>query len=172
MRACAQKSRTAPSTCDEDERGHPAATGLNGLLRASINLGNPVWPPVIRRNASYGVLHRHCPCALAERLGVVVRFVVFDAASHSVDAVANDLADIGFFAIDPNVSRSIAFTDAYLHIEGWYAVHTDSPITTTREVDRPGNRVAVGRGSAYDLFPFRANSSRLPTSSAPRIRRP
>ena len=124
----------------------------NGLLRASINLGNPV---LARRDSPetppYGV-SIDIARALAERLGVAVRFVVFDAASHSVDAVANDLADIGFFAIDPKRGETIAFTDAYLHIEGWYAVRTDSPITTTREVDRPGNRVAVGRGSAYDLF--------------------
>ena len=106
----------------------------NGLLRASINLGNPV---LARRDSPetppYGV-SIDIARALAERLGVAVRFVVFDAASHSVDAVANDLADIGFFAIDPKRGETIAFTDAYLHIEGWYAVHTDSPITTVRGI--------------------------------------
>ncbi|WP_319240252.1 ABC transporter substrate-binding protein [uncultured Propionivibrio sp.] len=123
-----------------------------GRLRASINLGNPV---LARRDAPeaapYGV-SIDLAGALAERLGVGLDFVVFDSASQSVDAVADDRADIGFFAIDPKRGETIAFTDAYLHIEGWYAVRQNSPITTTAEVDQAGRRVAVGRGSAYDLF--------------------
>ncbi|SDI30519.1 ABC transporter substrate-binding protein [Propionivibrio dicarboxylicus] len=123
-----------------------------GRLRASINLGNPV---LARRDAPDAAPHGvsiDLAGALAERLGVGLDFVVFDSASQSVDAVADDRADIGFFAIDPKRGETIAFTDAYLHIEGWYAVRQDSPITASTEVDRPGLRVAVGRGSAYDLF--------------------
>ncbi len=37
-------------------------------------------------------------------------------------------------------------------IEGAYLVRNDSKIRSNDEVDRPGNRIAVGRGSAYDLF--------------------
>ena len=123
-----------------------------GKLRASINLGNRV---LARRDSladkPYGV-SIDMANALAERLGVAIEYVVFDSANQSVDAVANDQADIGFFAIDPKRGETIAFTDAYLHIEGWYAVRQESPIQAIDEVDRPGTRVAVGRGSAYDLF--------------------
>ena len=123
-----------------------------GKLRASINLGNRV---LARRDSPadkpYGV-SIDMANALAERLGVAIEYVVFDSANQSVDAVANDQADIGFFAIDPKRGETIAFTDAYLHIEGWYAVRQESPIRAIDEVDRPGTRVAVGRGSAYDLF--------------------
>lgn len=123
-----------------------------GRLRASINIGNRV---LARRDTPTDQ-----PCgvsidmarALAERLGVEIEFVVFDSASQSVEAVASDQADIGFFAIDPKRGETIAFTDAYLNIEGWYAVRQDSAIRAIDEVDRPGTRVAVGRGSAYDLF--------------------
>ena len=123
-----------------------------GVLRASINVGNPV---LARRDAPteapYGV-SIDIARKFAQRLGVGIEFVVFDSANQSVDAVANDQADIGFFAIDPKRGEAIAFTDAYLHIEGWYAVREDSSIKAIDEVDRPGLRVAVGRGSAYDLF--------------------
>ena len=128
------------------------ALAPTGRLRASINLGNPV---LARRDAPdappYGV-SIDIASALAERLGVPVEPLVFDSASQSVDAVADGRADVGFFAIDPKRGETIAFTDAYLHIEGWYAVREDSPITATTEVDHPGIRVAVGQGSAYDLF--------------------
>jgi len=123
-----------------------------GKLRASINIGNRV---LARRDTPasdpYGV-SIDIAWALAERLGVGVEFVVRDSAGQSVDAVANGKADVGFFAIDPKRGESIAFTGAYLLIEGWYAVKQDSPVHTVEQVDRPGMRVAVGLGSAYDLF--------------------
>ena len=123
-----------------------------GTLRASINIGNPV---LARRNAPadlpYGVSIDMAK-ALAERLGVGIEFIVFDSASQSVDAVANGQADVGFFAVDPKRGESIAFTAPYLLIEGFYLVPDASPIRANPEVDQPGIRVAVGRGSAYDLF--------------------
>lgn len=123
-----------------------------GTLRASINIGNPV---LAKQNnpgeAPYGV-SIDIANALAERLGVAIEFLVFPAAQQSVAAVADGNADIGFFAIDPKRGESIAFTKSYLHIEGWYAVRDASPIKAVADVDQPGVRVAVGNGSAYDLF--------------------
>jgi polar amino acid transport system substrate-binding protein len=37
-------------------------------------------------------------------------------------------------------------------IEGAYLVRNDSPLQRNEDVDRSDTRVAVGRGSAYDLF--------------------
>ncbi len=123
-----------------------------GRLRASINVGNPV---LARRKAPgeepYGV-SIDIARAFAERLGVGIEFAVFDSASQSVDAVAKEQADIGFFAVDPKRGESIAFTAPYLLIEGCYLVPEASPIKSNEEVDRAGIRVAVGNGSAYDLF--------------------
>ena len=53
-------------------------------------------------------------------------------------------------------------------IEGSYLVRQDSPLQRNEDVDRPGVRVAVGKGSAYDLFLTReikhAQLHRAPTS--------
>ena len=46
----------------------------------------------------------------------------------------------------------IAFTEPYVLIEGSYLVRQDSPLRANEEVDRAGLRVAVGKGSAYDLY--------------------
>jgi polar amino acid transport system substrate-binding protein len=46
----------------------------------------------------------------------------------------------------------VTFTTPYVVIEGVYAVPKDSAITGIDEVDRPGVRIGVKRGSAYDLF--------------------
>ncbi len=95
---------------------------------------------------------------------------MFDAAGKSVEAVSEERADIGFFAVDPLRGQAIAFTAPYVLIEGFYLVRNDSPIRTNQEVDQPHNRVAVGKGSAYDLFLSRelktARIVRAPTSPA------
>jgi polar amino acid transport system substrate-binding protein len=104
----------------------------------------------------------------AKRLGVDIELVVFDAAGKSVEAVKAEQADIGFFAIDPLRGEGISFTTPYVLIEGSYMVPTESNLTSNEEVDRPGNRVTVGKGSAYDLFLTRelkhAEIVRAPTS--------
>jgi polar amino acid transport system substrate-binding protein len=61
-------------------------------------------------------------------------------------------ADAGFFAIDPKRGEGIAFTAAYVLIEGAYLVKDASPLRANEEVDRAGTRVVVGQGSAYDLY--------------------
>lgn len=108
--------------------------------------------------------------AFAQRLGVELELVVFDSAGKSVDAVTAEQADIGFFAIDPVRGAGIDFTDAYVLIEGAYLVREESPLRDRAEVDRPGTRVTVGKGSAYDLYLTRelkqAEIVRAPTSPA------
>lgn len=123
-----------------------------GKLRASINLGNPI---LANRDPSTQLpvgVSIDLANAFAQRLGVEAEFLVFDTAAKSVEAVTQETADIGFFAIDPSRGESITFTAAYVLIEGSYMVRTDSSIQTNEEVDRTGRTVTVGKGSAYDLF--------------------
>lgn len=141
-----------------------------GKLRASINLGNPILAnrdPFTGQPVGVSVdLAR----AFAERLSVDLELVVHDAAGKSVETVSEGRADIGFFALDPLRGQAIAFTAPYVLIEGFYLVRNVSPIVTHHDVDKPGNRVAVGKGSAYDLFLSRelkaARVVHAPTSPA------
>ncbi|WP_213953799.1 MULTISPECIES: transporter substrate-binding domain-containing protein [unclassified Variovorax] len=123
-----------------------------GALRASINLGNPI---LANRDKSTGEpvgVSIDLAHALGERLGVKVELVVFEKAAQSVDAVRNGKADIGFFAVDPARSEGLSFTAPYVLIEGSYLVRQDSALQDNAQVDHDGLRVAVGTGSAYDLF--------------------
>ncbi|MFZ3287191.1 MAG: transporter substrate-binding domain-containing protein, partial [Telluria sp.] len=145
-----------------------AAFAPTGKLRASINLGNPI---LANKDAATGQpvgVSVDLAHAFAERLGVGIELVVFDAAGKSVEAVTREAADIGFFAIDPLRGEGISFTAAYVLIEGAYLVPSGSPIQSNEEVDRAGLRVAVGKGSAYDLHLTRelkhAEIVRAPTS--------
>jgi polar amino acid transport system substrate-binding protein len=77
--------------------------------------------------------------------------------------------DVAFLAVDPVRAADIAFTAPYVLIEGTYMVPQASPLKTIADVDREGVRIAVGRGSAYDLFLARtikkAELVRAPTSA-------
>jgi polar amino acid transport system substrate-binding protein len=121
-----------------------------GVLRASINLGNPVLAqgtPTAPTGVTVDIARE-----IAARLDVSVEFVCFDAARKSYQAMATGQADICFLAIDPERAAEVAFTTPYVVIEGVFAVPQDSPITKIADVDRAGVRIGVKRGSAYDLF--------------------
>lgn len=128
-----------------------AAFAPTGTLRASINLGNPILANKDATGAPVGV-SIDLAHELARRLGVGIELVLFDKAAASVEAVKNEKADIGFFAIDPARSEGLRFTAPYVLIEGSYLVPDLSSLTDNAEVDRTGQRIAVGSGSAYDLF--------------------
>jgi polar amino acid transport system substrate-binding protein len=122
-----------------------------GVLRASLNVGNPVLANLDKDGNPFGIsidLAR----ALAEKLSVPCELIVNETAGKSVATVEAGRADVGFFAIDPERGKDIAFTAAYVLIEGYYMVRSDSLITKNDDVDVAGKQVVVGKGSAYDLF--------------------
>ncbi|MET0203349.1 MAG: ABC transporter substrate-binding protein [Casimicrobiaceae bacterium] len=138
-----------------------------GKLRAAINYGNAVLASKDANGQPQGVsvdLAR----ALGARIGVPVELVTFDSAGKVSSSVGQ--WDIAFLAVDPMRATDIAFTAPYVIIEGAYLVPANSPIKSNEEVDRAGTRVAVGAGSAYDLYLTREIKSatlvRAPTSPA------
>jgi polar amino acid transport system substrate-binding protein len=147
-----------------------AALVPTGRLRASINLGNPVLASLDPDMGAPVGVSIDLATELARRLHVPLDMVVSRSAGESVEKVNSQQADVGFFAIDPKRGAEIAFTKPYVLIEGFYLVRSDSPIHTNAQVDQPGNTVAVGKGSAYDLFLTRelhhATIVRVPTSPA------
>jgi polar amino acid transport system substrate-binding protein len=161
--------RTSP-TMNLPPRDIVAALTPTGALRASINLGNPILAGTDPATGAARGVSVDLATAFAERLGVPLQRVVFETAGQSVEAVANDKADIGFFAVDPVRGAGIGFTAPYVLIEGCYLVRDGSPLKDNAEVDRPGTRVVVGAGSAYDLHLSRelkhAQIVRAPSSPA------
>ena len=146
-----------------------AELGGTGKLRAAINFGNPILAQKDANGDPRGVsvdLAREA----ARRLGLSIELVPFSSAGRVVDAIKAREVDLAFVAIDPVRAADMEYTAPYVMIEGAYLVRNDSPLVRNDEVDRPGTRVAVGRGSAYDLFLARELKSatlvRAPTSPA------
>ena len=127
-----------------------------GKLRAAINFGNIV---LAQKDPAGGVprgVSGELARELAKRLGTPIEYVTFDAAGKVFEALKAGAWDIAFMAIDPVRSEGIEFTGPYVVIEGAYAVPVNSPLKTNEDVDRDGVRIAVARGSAYDLYLTRA----------------
>jgi polar amino acid transport system substrate-binding protein len=122
-----------------------------GKLRAAINLGNMVLAQKGAGGQPTGIT-ADLAHELGRRLGVPVELVPFDAAGKVFDTLKTGTLDIVFLAIEPVRAAEIAFTAPYVLIEGVYMVPRDSGLKTVADVDRPGVRIAVNRGSAYDLF--------------------
>jgi polar amino acid transport system substrate-binding protein len=121
-----------------------------GVLRASINLGNPVLAqgtPEEPRGVTVDLARE-----VAARLGLPIELVCFDAARKSFEAMAAGGADLCFLAVEPAREAEVAFTAPYVVIEGVFAVPEDSAVRSPADADQPGVRIGVKRGSAYDLY--------------------
>ncbi|HSU76836.1 MAG TPA: ABC transporter substrate-binding protein [Burkholderiales bacterium] len=129
----------------------------SGRLRVAMNYGNSV---LVQRvgNEPRGV-SPDIARELARRLGVPLDFIAYDAAGKVTADATRGAWDIAFVARDPERAKEIEFTAPYVIIEGAYLVPENSPLKANEEVDRPGVRISVSRGSAYDLFLSRALKS-------------
>jgi len=172
LAGCAGTSpQTPPAAAAGVFQATPAvvnALAPTGRLRASINLGNPVLAGRDKATGALSGVSVDLANELGRRLNVPVDLMAVDAAGKSVEVVRGANADIGFFAIDPLRGEGVSFTAAYVVIEGAYMVRADSPLRRNEDVDRAGLTVAVGKGSAYDLYLTRELKSatlvRTPTS--------
>ena len=123
-----------------------------GKLRAAINLGNGVLAQKDPASSEPKGITPDLARELAKRLGVPPEMVVFESAGKVFDGAKTGAWDVAFIAIEPVRAAEIEFTAPYVIIEGTYMVPMNSPLKTVTDVDRPGVRIAVGRGAAYDLY--------------------
>ena len=123
-----------------------------GVLRAAINLGNPVLAQRNAEGAEVSGVSVDLARELAKRLGVPLKMVLFDTAGKVFEAAQSNDWDVAFLALDPVRAKEILFTAPYVIIEGTYMVRDASPFHAIKDFDQPGMRIAVVKGAAYDLF--------------------
>jgi polar amino acid transport system substrate-binding protein len=133
---------------------HAAVVDLapGGKLRAAINFGNSILAIKDPTSGQPRGVSVDLSRALAARLGVGLELVLFESAGKVVEAARTGAWDVAFVAIDPARGQDMLQSPPYVIIEGAYLVAVDSPIRRNEDVDRVGTRIAVGKGSAYDLY--------------------
>jgi polar amino acid transport system substrate-binding protein len=123
-----------------------------GVLRAGINMSNFL---LVTSKSAAGDPQGVAPdmaAEIARRLGVPVKYVPFERPAKLADAAGTNTWDIGLIGAEPQRAEKITFTNAYCEIEATYLVPQGSPISSVADVDRPGVRITVRRGAAYDLW--------------------
>jgi polar amino acid transport system substrate-binding protein len=168
--AMIRKYALDPVSATQQEQILASSFAPQGVLRAVINLGNPVLAKRSEPNGPSSGVSVDLANELGRRLGLTVEPIVVTSAGAAVETMRKGEADIGFFAIDPARSDGVVFSTPYVNIEGAYAVREGSAIKSHADVDQPGVRIVVGNNSAYDLFLKReikaATLVRAPTSQS------
>jgi polar amino acid transport system substrate-binding protein len=133
----------------DDVRTELAPTGV---LRAAINMSNFLL--VSARDAEGGPVGvaPDMAAAVAEKLGVPVRYVPYPRPGELADAAGSGAWDIGLIGAEPQRAEKIAFSTAYCEIQATCLVQPGVDITAMEQVDRPGVRIAVAARAAYDLW--------------------
>ncbi len=124
----------------------------SGTLRAGINMANGL---LVTGSTAAGAPSGVAPDMareIADRLGVAVAYVPFASPSQVAEAAGRDAWDIALIAAEPARAETIAFSAAYVEIEATYLVRQSASFRSAEDVDRPGARIAVSAGTAYDLY--------------------
>src|SRR5690348_14678398 len=124
----------------------------HGMLRAGINMSNFLLVTGRSANGDPQGVSPSMAKAIADRLGVPVKYVPFPKPGELADQAGKDVWDIGLIGAEPARAEKIAFTAAYCEIEATYLVPAGSKLTSIADVDQPGVRIAVTARSAYDLW--------------------
>ncbi len=123
-----------------------------GVLRAGVNMGNFLLVTSRAENGDPAGVSPSMAKAIADRLGVPVKYVPFARPNEVADAADTNTWDIALIGAEPQRAAKISFTAAYCEIEATYLVPAGSPITSIAEVDKPGIRIGVSAGAAYALW--------------------
>jgi polar amino acid transport system substrate-binding protein len=124
----------------------------HGVLRAGINMSNFLLVTGRTAGGDPTGVSPSMAAAIADRLGVPVKYIQYAKPGELADDAGKDLWDIGNIGAEPARAEKISFTAAYAEIEATYLVPAGSPLKSIADVDKPGVRIAVTARSAYDLW--------------------
>ena len=129
-----------------------SALAPTGVLRAAINLGNPLLVTGETTGGDPEGVSPDMAAEIARRIGAEIRYVPYPSPGELGDDAGADAWDIGLIAAEPKRAEIIDFTAPYCEIEATYLVPPGSPLTNVDVVDQPGVRIAISARSAFDLY--------------------
>lgn len=121
-----------------------AALAPTGVLRVGVAVGpagSAVWTVRDPATGKPRGVTVDLGAAMAERLGVPVRFVEHESSGAVVKAAASGAWDVGFAPVDAERKTAVAFGPNHYLGVSTYMVPAGSAIRSLADVDRPGVRV-------------------------------
>jgi polar amino acid transport system substrate-binding protein len=121
-----------------------------GHLRVGVYPGSPtsmVVDPSTKQ--THGIAH-DLGQEFADRLGVPIEYVTFQRVADIVAAIKNGEVDFTVTNATPARVNDVSFSPPVIAIELGYLVPANSPILNADEIDRPGVRIGVTKGSTSE----------------------
>jgi polar amino acid transport system substrate-binding protein len=137
-----------------------------GTLRVGVYPGSPTSMVTDAGGQPHGLSY-DLGGALAKQLGVPVDYVRFQRVADIVTAIKDGRVDFTVTNATPARANDVAFSQPVLSIELGYLVPSNSPIVKVDDIDRPGVRIGVTKGSTSErTLPARfKNATVVPAES-------
>jgi polar amino acid transport system substrate-binding protein len=121
-----------------------------GHLRVGVYAGSPtseVIDPATKQ--THGIAH-DLGQEFANRLEVPIEYVTFQRVADIVTAIKNGGVDFTVTNATAARANDVSFSPPLIAIELGYLVPANSPILNADEIDRPGIRIGVTKGSTSE----------------------
>jgi polar amino acid transport system substrate-binding protein len=129
--------------------GEAQVLAPTGALRVGVYPGSPTSLVVDGAGTQHGVSH-DLGGELAKRLGVGVDYVRFERVADIVTAIHDGKVDFTVTNATPARANEVSFSEPVLEIELGYLVPANSPIGKAEDINRPGVRIGVTKGSTSE----------------------
>jgi polar amino acid transport system substrate-binding protein len=121
-----------------------------GRLRVGVYLGSPTSMVVDPATKQTHGLAYDLGQEFAKRLQVPAEYITFLRVADIVSAIKNGEVDFTITNATAVRANDVSFSPTLLSIELGYLVPANSPIREAGEIDRPGVRIGVTRGSTSE----------------------
>ncbi|UWU73715.1 ABC transporter substrate-binding protein [Bradyrhizobium huanghuaihaiense] len=135
----------APARAD----GEAKLLAPSGTLRVGIYPGSPTSMVTDPAGKPHGLAY-DLGGELAKRLGVGIDYVRFQRVADIVTAVHDGQVDFTVTNATPARANEVSFSQPVLSIELGFLVPANSPIGKIEDIDRPGVKIGVTKGSTSE----------------------
>jgi len=135
----------APARADGEAR----LLAPSGTLRVGIYPGSPTSMVTDAAGKPRGLAY-DLGAALAKRLGVTVDYIRFQRVADIVTAIHDGQVDFTVTNATPARANEVSFSQPVLAIELGFLVPANSPISKVEDIDRPGVKIGVTKGSTSE----------------------
>ena len=89
---------------------------------------------------------------LANEIDAQIIPIIYESAGNVLSDTVSNAWDVGFLAINKPRAEKVTFTNPYSTIDITYAVHANSSLYHTKDIDRKGINIVTSSGSAYEIY--------------------
>jgi polar amino acid transport system substrate-binding protein len=127
----------------------PLLLAPRGLLRVGVYPGSPTSMVTDSKGQTHGVSY-DLGREFAKRLGVEVEYVTFPRVADVIGAIKDGAVDFTVTNATPARATDVSFSQPVLSVELGYLVPANSSIRQSEQLDQPGVRIGVTKGSTSE----------------------